>query len=123
MSTFSDSYMFKTLAVSCPKPFVLHVEFNRLVKKNLHYTGVTTPKCVTSVGAQLRGLGPGQHSSEETWQRRRDVVDTVSYLIGLEIEPQSSRFNSVCLTTELYQTVAKNKSCIFRELLRNNRSR
>ena len=33
---------------------------------NLHYTRGIMPKRVTSGGAQLRGLAPGQHSSEET---------------------------------------------------------
>ena len=36
-------------------------------KSNLHYTrGSSTPKSVTSDGTHLRGLAPGQHSSEET---------------------------------------------------------
>ena len=38
-------------------------------KSNLHYTRGITPKRVTSGGAHLRGLAPGQHSSEETSQR------------------------------------------------------
>ena len=37
-------------------------------KSNLHYTRRFTPKRVTSGGAHPRGLAPGQHSSEETWQ-------------------------------------------------------
>ena len=47
-------------------------------KSNLHYTRRITPKRVTSCGAHLRGLAPGQHSSEETSQRWRVVGDTVS---------------------------------------------
>ena len=39
------------------------------IKSNLHYTRRITPKRVTSCGAHLRGLAPGQHSSEETSQR------------------------------------------------------
>ena len=46
-------------------------------KSNLHYTCIT-PKRVTSCGAHLRGLAPGQHSSEETLQQWRVVGDTVS---------------------------------------------
>ena len=41
------------------------------IDKNLHYTRGITPKRVTSSGAHLRGLVPGQRSSEETWQRWR----------------------------------------------------
>ena len=44
---------------------------------NLHYTRRITPKRVTSCGAHLRGLAPGQHSSEEASQRWRVVGDTV----------------------------------------------
>ena len=47
-------------------------------KLNLHYTRGTTPERVTSGGAHLRGLAPGQHSSEVTSQRGRVVGDTVS---------------------------------------------
>ena len=47
-------------------------------KSNLHYTRRITPKRVTSCGAHLRGLAPGQHSSEETSQQWRVVGDTVS---------------------------------------------
>ena len=35
-------------------------------KSNLQYTRDITPKRVTSGGAHLSGLAPGQHSSEET---------------------------------------------------------
>ena len=47
-------------------------------KSNLHYTRRITPKRATSGGAHLRGLAPGQHSSEEASQRWRVVGDTVS---------------------------------------------
>ena len=50
-----------------------------IVKSNLHYTRRITPKRVTSCGSHLRGLAPGQHSSEETSQRWRVVGDTVSF--------------------------------------------
>ena len=43
----------------------------------LNYTRGITPKRVTSCGAHLRGLAPGQHSSEETSQWWRVVGDTV----------------------------------------------
>ena len=52
------------------------------------------PKRVTSGGANLRGLAPGQHSSEETSQRRRTVGGTASDLTGPGIEPQISRTDS-----------------------------
>ena len=35
-------------------------------KSNLHYIRSSTPKHVTSGGANLRGLAPEQHSSKET---------------------------------------------------------
>ena len=37
----------------------------KLKKSNLHYTLAITPKRVTSGGVHLRGLMPGQHSSEK----------------------------------------------------------
>ena len=46
-------------------------------KSNLHYTRGITPKRVTIGGAHLRGLAPGQHSSERTSQRWRAVGNTV----------------------------------------------
>ena len=53
-----------------------------------------------SCGAHLRGLAPGQHSSEESSQRWRVVGDTVD-LTGPGTEPQTSRTDSVRLATEL----------------------
>ena len=47
-----------------------------------------TPKRVTSGGIDLRDLSPGQHSSEQTSQRRRAVGDTVSDLTDSGIEPK-----------------------------------
>ena len=59
--------------------------FQKILKKsNLNYTRGITPKCVTSAGAHLRGLGPGLHSSEETSQRWQHCAD----LTGPGIEPQ-----------------------------------
>ena len=75
---------------------VLRVCFCSLVpKSNLPYTRGITPKRVTSGGAHLRCLAPGQHSPEEISQRWRAVVDTVP------IEPQTYRTDGVGLTTEL----------------------
>ena len=74
---------------------------NVIIESNLRYTRGNTPKCETSGGTRLRGLALGQHSSEETSQRRRAVGDIVSDLTGPGIESQTSRTNSVCLTTEL----------------------
>ena len=51
---------------------------SKLKKYNLHYTRGNRPKRVTSAGAHLRGLAPGQHSSEETSQRWRAVGDTAT---------------------------------------------
>ena len=65
-------------------------------KSNLHYTHGITLKLVTSGGAHLRGLAPGQYSSEETSQRWLAVGDSVSNLTGPRIEPQVSRTDSVC---------------------------
>ena len=50
----------------------------KIKKSNPHYTRRITPKRVTDCGAHLRGLAPGQHSSEETSHRWRVVGDTVS---------------------------------------------
>ena len=50
------------------------------VKKNQIFTDThsISPKGVTSGGVHLHCLTPGQHSSEETSQRRRAVGDTIS---------------------------------------------
>ena len=63
-------------------------------KSNLHYTCGITPNHLTTGGAHLRGLAPGQHSSKETSQQWRAVGYTVSDLTGPVIEPQTSRTNS-----------------------------
>ena len=51
----------------------------KIVKPNqiVHYTRHVTPKRAMSGGAYLRGLAPGQHSSEETSQRWQAVSDTL----------------------------------------------
>ena len=64
---------------------------NKPKKPKSYYTHGITPKRVTSGGAHLRGLAPGQHSSKETLKRWRAVGVTVSDLTGLEIEPQDFR--------------------------------
>ena len=51
-------------------------------------------KYVTSSRAHVRGLAPGQHSSEETSQRWRAVDATVTNLTPLGIETRTSRANS-----------------------------
>ena len=53
-------------------------------KSNLHYTRRSTPKRVTSSGAHLRGLAPGQHSSEETSQRYLLNISTADPLWTLQ---------------------------------------
>ena len=59
-------------------------------KLKLYYTRGITPKHVTSGGVHLRGLAPGQHSSEETSQHLRAVSGTKSDLTGMGIKPQNS---------------------------------
>ena len=59
---------------------------------------IVTAKRVTSGGAQLRGLAPGQHSSEETSQQWRPVGDIVPHLTSPGIESKTSRTDSVCST-------------------------
>ena len=57
---------------------VVVVDYRTQIKKsNPYYTRRIARKRVTSCGAYLRGLAPGQHSSEETSQRWRVVGDTV----------------------------------------------
>ena len=53
-----------------------------------------TPKRVTSGGAHLRGLSPGQRNFDQTSQRWRAVGDNASDLTDPEIEPMTSRANS-----------------------------
>ena len=85
--------------------------FSRVsLKLFLGYTRRITPKRVTSYGAHLRGLAPGQHSSEETSQRWRVVGDIVSGLIGLGIESRTSRTDKALssiteLTGQFYKQV------------------
>ena len=57
-------------------------------KSNLYYIRGITLKRITSAGAHLRDLTPGQHSFEETLQRWRAVGDIVSDLIGPRSEPK-----------------------------------
>ena len=66
----------------------------KFCKSNVHYIRGITLKRVTSGGIHLSSFAPEQHSSEETSQRRQPVGDTVSDLIGPEIEPQTSRTDS-----------------------------
>ena len=62
-----------------------------------------TPKCLTSGGAHLRGLAPGQHSSEKRCSGGESLAsgDTVFDLTGQRIEPKISRIDSNVITTEL----------------------
>ena len=73
------SYLLKEAQLNSFTDFLVNSSFFRVCSKsNLHYTRRITPKRVTSCGAHLRGLAPGQHSSEKTSQRWRVVGDTVS---------------------------------------------
>ena len=67
-------------------------------KLKFHYTRGITTKRVTNAGVHLRGLAPGQHSSEETSQWWRAVGDTESGLTGPGIEPQTFRGDSDLFT-------------------------
>ena len=72
----------------------------QIKKSNLHYAPSIMSKRVTSGGVHLRGLAPGQHSSEETSQRWRVVGDTVSDLTDPGFEPGTSRIDRNDVTTE-----------------------
>ena len=63
-----------------------HVSINK--KLNQIFIILAVLRRVTSCGAHLRGLAPGQHSSEEMSQRWRAVGDTVSDLTGRESNPR-----------------------------------
>ena len=69
---------------------------------NFYYTYGITPKRVTSGGAHLRGLAPGQYSFEETSERWRVIGDTASDLPGPGNRTPTSRTDSIIvLPTEL----------------------
>ena len=67
--------------------------------QNLHYTRGIMLKRVTSGGIHLRGLGPGQHSSEETSQQWRAIGDTVSNLTDRESNPRPLASIAMSLST------------------------
>ena len=79
--------------------------------QNLHHTRDITPMRITSGGAHLRDLAPGQHSSEVTSQRWRAVGDTESDVTNPGIETQTSRTDNDVLKAELIKRIC--------ELLRN----
>ena len=94
--------------LSCPslimtqqarRPLEPHADRVNKSKSNLYYTRGITPKRVTSSGAHLRCFALEQHSSEETSKRWQAVGDTVSDLTEPGIESQTSRTDSVRLTT------------------------
>ena len=67
----------------------MHCSHDLMIRKsNFHYTRGITPKRMTSGGVHIRGLVPGQHSSDETSQRWRAVGDTASDLSCLGDEPR-----------------------------------
>ena len=68
-------------------------------KSNLHYTRGNTSERVTSGEVHLRGLAPGQHSSEEVSQQWQ-VGDCVRF-DRPETEPQTTRTRAMRLTTQL----------------------
>ena len=59
--------------------------------QNLDHSRSITPKHVTSGGAHLRDLAPGQHSSDETSQRQRAVDNIVFDLTGEGNKSRNSR--------------------------------
>ena len=69
-----------------------------------------TPPRVMSGRTHLRSLAPGLLSSEETLQRWQAIGDTVSDLSEPGIEPQTSRTDSVRLTTVLTSRFIKSSS-------------
>ena len=92
---FHRSYAEKNLSLTAnvkktftdpPKKFMRASLF--AFKLTLHYTRHNTPKRVTSCGAHLLGLAPGQHSSEETLQRWRVVGDPVPILPARKSNPR-----------------------------------
>ena len=74
---YNDAKCLTASAFSWPSRVVAAKMAQNQIKSNLHYTRRITPKRVTSGGAHLRGLAPGQHSSEEASQLGRVVGDTV----------------------------------------------
>ena len=74
--------------------------FFKLEKSNDHNTRDITPQRVTSGGIHLRGLAPGQHSSEETSQRWRVIGNAVSDLTSPVIDPQISRTDTTVLNQQ-----------------------
>ena len=60
------STAYKGILISTDKTLLSNVKKKK--KSNLHYTHGISPKRVTSGGAHLRGLAPGQRSYEETSQ-------------------------------------------------------
>ena len=97
--TSTNDYELKKLIMmqQARRPLKPHADRVNKSKSNLHYARGITPKCVTSGVAHLRCFGRGQHSFEETSQRWRHCAD----FTGPVIEPQTSRTNSVRLTTKL----------------------
>ena len=70
-----------------PLDFLIDRAFSKNnIKSSLNTCGITL-KRVTNGGVHFCGLAPGQHSSEETWQRWRVVGDTESDVTGPGIEP------------------------------------
>ena len=70
--------------------------FQKLDEKSFYqnikiaYSRYSVPKRVTSGGAHLHCLAPGQHSSEETSLRWRAVDDSMFNFTVPRIEPQTS---------------------------------
>ena len=63
-------------------------------ERNLHCDRDILPMRVTSGGARLCRLAPGQHSSKETPHCVQAVADTMSNLINPKIEPLTSSVHS-----------------------------
>ena len=56
----------------------IEISLHQIKKSSLHYTRDITPKRSSSGGAHLRGLAPGQHSSEKMSRRCRAVASALT---------------------------------------------
>ena len=107
----------------CKKSSIL-MAFNSIAKSNqtfimrYYYADcVITQKRVTSGGAHLRSLAPGQHSSEETSQRWRVIGNTVLDLADQGNKPAITSTDSNVFTTDIFNHLAQKAQVDFEEIL------
>ena len=78
------------------------LEPSEKIKSNLYYTQDNTSKRITSGGAHLRSLAPGQHSIKKRRSGGDPLATLSEYsLTGLEVEPLPSTPKALSLS--LYQ--------------------